>query len=313
MPEVSVVIPAYNKATTIIAAVQSVLRQTFSDLEIVVIDDGSTDDTADRLGEIGNRVRYVRQDRAGVSAARNRGIKEAGGEFVAFLDGDDLWLPTKLERQLEVLDHEPQIHAVQCSAYLVDNNLEVVEARRCSPSEDSLLDFLFFRNLPGFGSTLLARRECIKALGGFGTDLVILEDWDMAWRLARLDALRSLPDFLVLYRQHPGNRSRNVDIHVEPGFRSLGRLFADPALDPAVRAREKRIWARFFAMLAGGYLHNREWCRALAWAWRALRTSPGVGTYLGGMPFRYLARRHVRRQKLSFAEELSFAATSTRE
>ncbi len=304
---VSVIIPAYNKGGTIAAAIQSALRQTAAPLEVIVVDDGSHDDTQGRLTAFGERVRYVRQERGGVSSARNRGIQEARGEFVAFLDGDDLWLPRKLERQLSAIAREPGIDAVQCSVYLVSNGLKVMEARACTPAQDTLLDFLLFRNLPGFGSALLARKRRLEAIGGFGTDLVILEDWDIACRLARTNSLRSLPEFLALYRQHPGNRSRVVEIHVEPGFRSLTRLFADHALDPAIRAVEARIWARFFSMLAGGYVQNRQWRDACYWAWRAFSTSPRVGSYVAGMPLRRIQKAWTARRRISFTDELSFA------
>lgn len=310
IPLVSVVIPAYNKGDTLASAVESVLRQTVRDLEIIVVDDGSVDDTKEQARRLGQRIRYCYQPRAGVSAARNYGIREARGEFVAFLDGDDLWLPRKLETQLAYLERERGTDAVQCSAYLVNNALEVVDARRCHPAQDTLLDFLLFRNLPGFGSTLLARKHRLEVLGGYGTDLVILEDWDLACRLARQHTLCSLPDFLVLYRQHPGNRSRQVGIHVEPGFRSLGRFFDDPTLEPAIRSQAPRIWAQFFAMLAGGYAQNHQWWQSIYWAGRALVTSPTVGGYMAGMPLRRLQRVWTARQRDSFAGELMFAIES---
>ena len=301
---VSVVIPAYNKASTIAPAIESVLRQTVQAVEVIVVDDGSSDETRQRVRRFGDRVRYLRQERSGVSAARNLGIREARGEWVAFLDGDDLWLPRKLERQLEVLSREPSLDAVQCSVHLVNDRLEVVDSRPCASAQDTMLDFLLFRNLPGFGSTLLARKRCLEAMGGFGTDLVILEDWDLACRLARTGSLRSVPEFLVLYRQHPGNRSRVVEIHEEPGFRSLGRLFADPALPAAIRAQEARIWACFYGMLAGGYIQHRQWRRGLSWTWKALRTSPTVCPYFAGMPLRRLRRVFTARQRLSLAGQL---------
>ena len=296
-PSVSVVIPSHNKGGTIVQAIESVLHQTIPVLEILVVDDGSSDDTADRVKRFGAPVRYIRQEQSGVSTARNRGIAEARGDWVGFLDGDDLWLPRKLERQCQALEREPHLDAVQCSVHLVNDALRVVEDRACQPAQDTLLDFLLFRNLPGLGSTLLARKRRLEALGGFGADLVILEDWDIACRLARTDSLRSLPEFLVLYRQHAGNRSRVVDIHVEPGFLSLGRLFADPALPPAIRAQEARIWARFYTMLAGGYFQQRQWKPGVSWAWRAIRTSPYVASYFAGLPARRLRRAMtVRRQ-----------------
>lgn len=311
-PIVSVVVPAHNKGGTVRAAIESVLRQTIQDTEIVVVDDGSTDDTREQVQPFGPRVRYIYQPQSGVSAARNRGIEATRAEFVAFLDADDLWLPNKLERQLEVLKQESGINAVQCSVYLVNNQLEVVDARRCDPSQDSWLDLLLFRNLPGVGSTLVARRSRLQALGGFATDLVILEDWDLACRLARTGGLRSLPEFLVLYRQYVRNRSRNVGIHIEPGFRSLSRLFADPMLPQEIRRHEARVWARFFAMLAGGFIQNRQWRQGLRWSWKALRTSPQVGPYFAGVPIRRLQRWRRAREKWSFADELSFAVNPSR-
>lgn len=289
-PLISVIIPAYNKAATIGSTVESVFRQTVRETEVIVVDDGSTDGTGEKLRRFGDKIRLFRQDREGVSSARNRGIREARGPFVAFLDGDDLWLPKKLEIQLNRLEQTGGPEAVQCSVYLVDNRLRAIGSRLCNPAQDRLLDFLLFRNLPGFGSTLLARRAAMERLGGFGTDLVILEDWDLACRLARSEALASIPDFLVLYRQHPGNRSRRVEIHVEPGFRSLGRLFADPALPPFIRRQEGRIRARFYAMLAGGYLQNRRWKEGIGWGMKALLKSPAVSGYLAGLPARRLRR-----------------------
>jgi glycosyltransferase involved in cell wall biosynthesis len=304
---VSVVIPVYNAEATIGAAIESVRGQTYSDFEIIVIDDGSTDSTPSRVKGFGDRIRYVCQENEGVGAARNRGVAEARGEYVAFLDADDLWLRRKLEKQVEVLQSEMDLAAVQCSAYLVDDRLRVIEALRCSPTQDSCLDYLLFRNLPSFGSSALVRRARIQAVGGFATDLRAIEDWDMVCRLARNGRVRSIPDFLVLYRQHVKNRSRNVDAHIEAGSRILSRFFSDPTLDPDLRRQEMRIWARFYAMLAGGYFRYGEWRHALHWAWRAVRTSPRVGPYLVGMPIRRIQRARLLWREISFADELPFA------
>jgi glycosyltransferase involved in cell wall biosynthesis len=306
---VSVVIVAYNKAHTVGAAIESVLYQTYRDFEILVVDDGSTDDTGDRVRAFGDRVRYLPKENGGTGSARNLGIAEARGPYVAFLDGDDLWLPGKLEIQLAAFDREPEIVGVQCSAFCVNNDLEVIEARACDPSRDSLLDFLLFRNLPAFCSALLVRKDCVRALGGFATDLVILSDWDMACRLARLGTVRSVRDYLILYRHYTGNQSRDVGIHIESGVRSLTRLFAEPMLDSGIRSQEARIWGRFYAMLAGGYLRNGERREALRWAWRAVRMSPGVAGYMAGMPVRRVRRSRLLQRKISFADELSFAVS----
>ena len=312
-PSVSVVIPAYNSASTLGPTIQSVLNQTFTDLEILVVDDGSKDNTIEIAKKFGERVRCFVQGNKGAAAARNKGLSEARGRYVAFLDSDDLWLPNKLETQLSILENNPNIDAVQCGVYLVNDALQVVGANFCNPSQDSLLDFLLFRNLAGISSTLLIRKEKIIKLFGFREDLVILEDWDFACRLARTGCLKSLPDFLVLYRQHPKNRSRNVDIHVQPGFISLGRLFSDSHLESHILKNKAHIWGRFFSMLAAGYFRNREWQKGFYWALRAVKASPKMVGYFSGLPLKRFRQKLRKRQGHSFADILSYAVLQREE
>ncbi len=294
-PAVSVVIVTYNKADTLPAAINSVLAQTYRDREILVVDDGSSDDTAQRVKAYGDTIRYLPKKNGGTGSARNLGIARSQGRFVAFLDGDDLWLPDKLQLQMEAFRREPDLVAVQCSAYCVDPLLKVIEERRCTPAQDTLLDFLLFRNMPAFASCVVVRREVLERVGGFGTDLVILSDWDLCCRLARVGTLRSVPEFLVLYRQYPNNQSRSVKIHLWSGVRSLRRFFADPSLDPGIRRRQRQIWARFYAMLAGGYVRNGNWGKALGWTCRALQTSLTVVPYVAWMPVRRILKGLSRR------------------
>lgn len=289
-PAVSVVIVAYNKADTLADAINSVLEQTCRDFEVLVVDDGSTDDTAERVKVYGDKIRYLPKKNGGTGSARNLGIARSQGRFVAFLDGDDLWLPRKLELQMMAFEREPGLAAVQCGAYCVDPSLKVIEKRLCAPAQDTLLDFLLFRNMPAFASCVVVRKEIFDRIGGFGTDLVILSDWDMCCRLARAGTLRSVPEPLVLYRQYPNNQSRSVEIHLWSGVRSLRRLFSDPTLEPDIRRRSRQIWARFYAMLAGGYARNGNWGKAAGWACKALKTSPAAAPYVAGMPARRILK-----------------------
>ncbi len=300
-PAVSVVVIAYNKADTIGPAIESVLRQTYTDYELLVVDDGSTDNTAGVVGRYGTRVRCLPKENGGTGSARNLGIAQAKGKYVALLDGDDLWLPGKLERQMAAFEREPGILAAQCSAYLVDERLRVFDLRVCRPERDTLKDFLLFRNLPAFSSTVVVRREALDAVGGFGTDLVILSDWDMACRLAKAGTIRSIPEPLALYRHYPKNQSRDVDIHIESGIRFLKRFFArENDLDPEVRSWEPRVWAHFYAMLGGGCVRNGNWAQGLRWTTRAIRTSPQVLPYVLGLPWRR-ARNAWAVPRISFA------------
>ncbi len=291
---VSVVIPAYNAERTIHDTIESVLAQTYREIEVIVVDDGSTDDTAREVAAFADRTRYVHQTNAGAAAARNSGIAIARGDYLALLDADDLWLPEKLERQLAFLAVHPEVGAVQCGARFVDRALRTLEIRRCRHVADPLWEVLHFRNLPAFLSALLMRRSCLERVGPFDTSLVILEEWDMAIKTARSCGLAGLPEPLVLYRVHRANRSRDVDIHVAPGFAVLERLYADPDLPARVRAARREVYGSFFRMLAGGYFRAGQFVPFVRWTIRAVRTNPGELFYMAALPLRRLQRLATR-------------------
>jgi glycosyltransferase involved in cell wall biosynthesis len=295
-PTVTVVIPAFNAERTIAHTLRSVLGQTFGDLEILVVDDGSLDGTVQAAASIADgRIRVLTQTNGGAASARNAGITAARGEFVAFLDADDLWLPHKLERQVSLLRANPPADAVQTSAYFVDDELHLLSVETCVDAGDDLARCLQFLNLPAFCSAVMVRRATLFEIGMFDRGLVILEDWDLALRLARRNGLRSLAEPLVLYRVHPGNRSRNVEIHVAPGEIVLRRLFADPALPPNVRRLRRRAYGAFYRMLAGGYLRAGRPGSSLLWAMRAVAKDPRQIAYILAMPLRRLRRAWYRR------------------
>jgi glycosyltransferase involved in cell wall biosynthesis len=301
-PLVSVVIPAYNAQRTIVEAVRSVLAQTVESLEVIVVDDGSGDETCARVESIPDpRVRLVRQANGGAASARNTGIQHATGDWVAFLDADDLWVPHKLATQLDALGRDPAGFAAQSGAYFVDDDLRVLDVRRCFQSDDDLLTFLRFQNLPAVASTWIVRRDVLQQVGAFDPDLAILEDWDLSIRLARHGATINLAEPLTLYRQHPGNRSRNLDIHIDSGLRVLRRLFADPTLPDSVRSHEREIYARFYTMLCGGALRSRRPLAMLRWGWLAVRTDPRTLGYIASLPIRR-ARRAARAGRAAVAQ-----------
>src|SRR5262249_55319060 len=182
-PLISVVIPAYNAARTILATLDSVLRQTISDLEVIVVDDGSTDATGQTAQSVGDRrVRVLRQKNAGHAAARNTAIADARGRYVAVVDADDLWLPRKLERQLAVFANHPEIRALPGSAVHVDDLLQPLFIGCCVDGKNELLDVLCFKGLPGFMCTLMVDRALLSEVGGFDPSLIILQDWELAIR-----------------------------------------------------------------------------------------------------------------------------------
>jgi glycosyltransferase involved in cell wall biosynthesis len=296
-PLVSVVIPAYNAARTIETTLRSVLQQTMGDLEVIVVDDGSTDTTPQIVRSVGDgRVRLVQQPNAGHASARNAGIEGASGRYVAVVDADDAWLPRKLERQLAVLGANPAVRALHGSAVFVDDFLRPLFVSPSPDGRNRLLDVLCFRGLAAVMVTLIIERELLEQIGGFDASLIILQDWDIAIRLARSWELYSMSEPLVLYRVHETNQSKQVELHIEPGERILARFFDDPTLPPEIAARRSYVYAHFYAMLSGGALQIGRPTYAAYWARRALASDPRVLPYLVALPVRRVRKRLTRRR-----------------
>ena len=205
---VSVIIPTYNRAQLVERAIASVLRQTHPVIEVIVVDDGSTDETPARLARNGDaRVKVIRQDNAGVAAARNRGIKEATGDFVSFIDSDDEWRDDKLAKQLAALSDAPS-HVGLCvtGGFAVTDG--GVHERRWSPS-GRLFEPLLVENTIFAGIGALVRSCVFEAVGGFDPSLPAIEDWDWLQRVARLYDFVAVDEPLFIYHDadQPGRRS----------------------------------------------------------------------------------------------------------
>lgn len=217
-PLVSVVIPAFNASIYIERTLRSAARQTYRSLEIIVVDDGSTDDTAklvEQMALIDPRIRMLSTSNRGVAAARNTGIAASSGQFVAFLDADDLWHPTKIEKQVKALSRlSPQWAAVYALHYVINNDDEIIASGRPNAARG----YIFARHLTfkyvGNGSTLLVRRDVALDIGGFDGSYAAAgiggcEDFDFELRLAAHYYIEVIPERLIGYRQYPGNMSSN--------------------------------------------------------------------------------------------------------
>lgn len=197
---ISAVIPTYNRAHTVARAVDSALEQTFALHEVIVVDDGSRDGTAGVMARYGDRsqsppVRYLRQDNAGPAAARNRGIREAAGDWIAFLDSDDRWLPDKTARQVAALEACRGALMAYCSMWMVPESgeprlLRAVDPRRLWPR-------LRYENSISGGSAVLAHRATMIELGYFNESVIGVEDWEMWFRLAQRGPAVCVADPLV--------------------------------------------------------------------------------------------------------------------
>jgi glycosyltransferase involved in cell wall biosynthesis len=226
-PLVTALIPAYNAAATIRRAVDSVLAQTYSDYEIIVVDDGSRDATADILAnEYGDRVRLLRLPKnQGESAATNEGIARARGELIAFLDADDEWLPDKLEKQVAVLRRNPDAVMVSCGCRFLDAAGNVVREFGLPPASldrNEVWRLLLARTCIA-KPCVLARRSALLDAGPFDTSLAIAEDQDMWIRLATIAPVEFVPEFLTTVHDTAGSLTkvyaRKMDRYVLPMVR----------------------------------------------------------------------------------------------
>jgi glycosyltransferase involved in cell wall biosynthesis len=212
-PTVSVVIPAYNAGWCVRKAVDSVLAQDRCDFEVIVVNDGSTDDTAAVLAEYGPAIRVIDQPNGGMSNARNAGIRAARGEFIAFLDSDDWWLPGKLGRQVALLRQRPELGFCSCAARVEDMDGALVNLWSCPQWQGSLLAYLFQggASVPGSCSAVLARRDLVLAAGAFDETLRGAEDPDLWIRLAAITDFTCIAEPLVVILRRPGSVSRNLE------------------------------------------------------------------------------------------------------
>ncbi len=216
---VSVVIPAYNAAATLDETLRSVRSQTHRALDIIVVDDGSVDDTreiAERHVAVDARVRIVTQVNAGLAASRNAGWMRARSELIAFIDADDLWAPTKIERQLERLRAGGErVGLVYCGSVRIDGDSMMVARRWEVPRfEGDVLNFILASNFIGNGSVVLVRRQALVDARGFESGLRAAgaegcEDYLLACRVAERFHFAVAPEHLVGYRDLPQNMSSN--------------------------------------------------------------------------------------------------------
>ena len=298
-PLVSVVIAAFNAEKYIKPTCLSVLRQTYTAIEIIVVDDGSTDGTAaivEALAQSDPRIRLIRQPNLGTAAARNRAIAAATGEFIAPLDADDLWHPKKIERQVRRLEASgPGTGMVYCWWAWIDASGTVLDRSPRWMVEGRVSSKLVEVNFAGSTSVPLYRRSCIEALHGYSGAFKDegcpgCEDWDLALRVAEQYAVAVVPAVLVGYRRRPNSMS--AQYHTM--WRSHGRAVTEisdrqPAVEPYVFRRSSEQFALY---LAGVALWSGNLLQAFRWGLhvRSLRLALAVFPHV----VRMLLRRATR-------------------
>lgn len=276
-PRVSVVIPAFQCQSRITQTITRLEQQTFADFEIIVVNDGSTDETSAMVRHLTNvnpRIRLIEQTNQGIAAARNRGIEAARGDVFAFLDDDDLWLPRKIELQLARLEAVPQAAVVSCFSALVDSDGRLLGWRLGGKTEGDVYREMLEWDMISGGSVALVARRPLEELSGFDATLLDRADWDLWIRLARRHPFTCVPQTLVGYTRRPGSASRDYDRMIEAGREVLAKARRE---DPGIRDREHRaLLARDLFAAACFSLTDDE--RSLAWRYltRSLCSGPSM-------------------------------------
>lgn len=289
MPTVSVIIPTYNRASMLKEAIQSVLDQTFSDYEIIVVDDGSTDDTREVVNELNRpigKVRYLYQDNRGRSAARNRGFREASGDYIAFLDADDKFLQDKLRKQVQALENNPDFGMAYSYAIIVDDNGKMIRGGRYTKTRLSgwiYPEMLFIKGTIITTPTVMVRTRVLGEIGAFDETMHTCEDLDLWRRIARHYKVLQIeePLSVVRYRQ---NETPPLSEWV--GARSLyyrKAIAEDPGLKDFI---ESKLFSEMYFYYGASALYYRNFSLAFHLLTQSAKANPFLFSRLslGYMP-----------------------------
>ncbi len=224
---ISVILPVYNGEDTIRKTIQSVLSQKFSSLELIVINDGSTDSTVETVKSItDSRLQIFSYPNAGLAASRNRGIFHCVGEFISFIDSDDLWTDDKLEDQLKALQEYSKAAVVYSWTDYIDTQGKFLKSGRRITATGDVYKELVLWNFLENGSNPLIRSDALKAVGAFDESLVAAEDWDMWLRLAACYEFIAVPKVHILYRVSANSMSTNFKRQEAASLKVIERAFS---------------------------------------------------------------------------------------
>jgi glycosyltransferase involved in cell wall biosynthesis len=277
MPKVDVIIPAYNAAEYLPFAIESVLAQTFEDWRILLVDDGSTDNTAEVsapfIERLGPKLQYIRQNNAGVSAARNTAIRSSSAEFLALLDADDMWLPCRLTESLKCFENRPEVGLAYGFNTRVSRQGEVIDTFDCRQDhgEGWIAPYIYMRKVDLPSPTITFRRKCIDDVGGFDETLRVTEDRDLWFRIALRYQVALIPKVLAHYRTSPESATTDPDRMLKSQLQFVEKHYGAPGCGVAAR---RIALARIYKQRAEALGIHRQIGPALSSSLRALALYP---------------------------------------
>jgi glycosyltransferase involved in cell wall biosynthesis len=268
MPKVSIVIPTYNRACLLRKAIFSVLNQTYRDFEIIVVDDASNDNTIDVISALNNKkIKYVRNEyNKGEAGARNTGILNTNGQYIAFLDDDDEWFPKKLELQVDKIENSPQktglIYTSIIRCYYKENKL-IRKYQSIALHKGETYHILMKLNIIGTPSCVLIRRKCAERIGLFDSAIAYGLDYDYWIRISKHFDIDYLAEPLVKYRIHENTLSNNIELRAQ-GARDLAKKYGKQII-------ANNYWRSIYLPLGIGLCNKGEMIegiKALLWSFR---------------------------------------------
>lgn len=256
-PKVSIVIPAYNSMAYLPEAVDSVRQQSFQDFEILVIDDGSTDDTCKWVSNLtNNRIKLISQENQGCATARNNGVRASKGQYIAFLDADDIWESKKLEKQVSILDSFSNVGLVNTWISHVDSEGSSVGRLGIANAEGHVWELVVKDNPIMCGSAPMIRRQCLDQVGLFDQSLSSAEDWDMWIRIAEKYEFAVVREPKVPYRIHSNSKSHNLQLHLQSRLKVVEKIFQNRASNISVT--KDKVYGLIYLSIAYRALQNHD-------------------------------------------------------
>jgi glycosyltransferase involved in cell wall biosynthesis len=273
MPSVSVIIPTYNRADMLDEALASVFAQTYHDFEVIVVDDGSTDHTGAVIGKFA-RVRYIWQGNSGRSRARNTGLREARGKYIAFLDDDDLWFPQKLKLQTALLEKNESVDLVYSPLVCFGDGSAVRWIlNKLPPPRDAFIEHILMGNCIGNPSAVMIRKKSLDRVGYFDPSVEPCEDWELLIRMTFQNArFEFITEPLAQYRIHCDNTDLT---RIHAGYVAvLEKVFSAPWTPESLKARRRYFISRRWATSGRQWYDLSLFGKARAAWFEALKLDP---------------------------------------
>ena len=268
-PLISVIIPVFNGERTVLETVQSVLQQTFTDFELIIINDGSSDRTLALLSTVDDhRIQVFSYENGGLPVARNRGIERAQGQYITFIDADDLWTPTKLADQLTALQKNPEAGMAYSWTLTMDDKTGALHPGKFVSFDGDVYAQMLLSNFIASGSNAMLTAEAIRSVGGFDAALASCEDWDYWLRVAARWPFVVVPKPQILYRQSSSAMSSKVDVMEHNHMIVHHRAFSNAP--PHLKSLEPRSLANEYQFLAQLALTHVDDATGLQVAWEKL-------------------------------------------